>query len=182
MAAPQMAASTIIITTIKIMGTLLRLPSFLCRECTVTCTPCPESLLSQPSCCRYLGPDYGDLQRPAGEVALADLPRLAHESFPLCMLVRHTVCQVKLHILSACMGDSMTKTSSMCRSLYDCMWKPSKLKSYDSIAFYVLCQTHWLKACKSVSKLEYLQTCAWYMIRPSDPVSTNSMHSSQITS
>ncbi|DBA73367.1 TPA: hypothetical protein ACH3X1_011411 [Trebouxia sp. C0004] len=44
-------------------------------------TPVVEALST-----RYLGPDYGDLQRPAGEVALADLPRLAHESFPLCML------------------------------------------------------------------------------------------------
>ena len=119
MAAPQVAANTtIIIITIEFMVTLLRLLSLLCRERTVICTPCPESLLNQPSRCRYLGPDYGDLQRPAGEVALADLPRLAHESFPLCMLVSHTVCQVKLHNLSACKADSMTKTSSMCRSLY----------------------------------------------------------------
>ncbi|KAL3134829.1 hypothetical protein ABBQ32_007800 [Trebouxia sp. C0010 RCD-2024] len=44
-------------------------------------TPVIEALST-----RYLGPDYGDLQRPAGEVAVADLPRLAHESFPLCML------------------------------------------------------------------------------------------------
>lgn len=44
-------------------------------------TPVVEALST-----RYLGPDYGDLQRPAGEIAVADLPRLAHESFPLCML------------------------------------------------------------------------------------------------
>lgn len=48
--------------------------------------------------CRYLGPDYGDLQRPAGEVALADLPRLAHESLPLCMLVRHAAAHAGCHM------------------------------------------------------------------------------------
>ena len=37
--------------------------------------------------CRYLGPDYGDFNKPDAEVTGADLPQLAHESFPLCMLV-----------------------------------------------------------------------------------------------
>lgn len=64
-------------------------------SCTVTNTceasHLPTVSLSASTCVsvgRYLGPDYGDLQRPAGEVAAADLPRLAHESFPLCMLVQ----------------------------------------------------------------------------------------------
>lgn len=37
--------------------------------------------------CRYLGPDYGKFDKPEGEVTATDLPQLAHESFPLCMLV-----------------------------------------------------------------------------------------------
>jgi len=108
-------------THFTVTFTLLPLLSLLFCERTVVCTLCPDSLLNQLSCCRYLGPDYGNLQRPAGEVALADLPRLAHESFPLCMLVSHTARQVKLHLLSACKANSTTQTSSMCCSFYDFM-------------------------------------------------------------
>lgn len=45
-------------------------------------------------CGRYLGPDYGDFNKPDGEVTAADLPKLAHESFPLCMLVWPRLCDV----------------------------------------------------------------------------------------
>ncbi len=152
----------------------------------MVCTPCPESLLNQLSCCRYLGPDYGDLQRPAGEVALADLPRLAHESFPLCMLVSHTVRQVKLHILSACKANSMTQTSSLCGSLLCVvMMLRGKLQNsnliiqFFSMYFHVPLSNASAKSLQNqVSQFEHLQTCTWQMIRPSDPVSTNSMHSS----
>ena len=97
------------ITMVQAAGLCLRVADAFCSGChaqdcmaTYSCVRCPLCLsvcLSVcmpacllvgpilPVCNRYLGPDYGDLQRPAGEVTAADLPRLAHESFPLCMLV-----------------------------------------------------------------------------------------------